>query len=107
MQNEIEKLKQAEADRDRFQEENKNIKAQRNKYQKNLALMTADRDRWKALAVEAGLQLENVRDYAIECQNNVLDDGRERYVRQKKLIQDDIDFLDLVMKKLQEATDEK
>lgn len=54
-----EKIKSLTADRDRLQEEKQTLKAQRDKYRKNLDLMTADSDRWKALAVELREAMEH------------------------------------------------
>ena len=43
--------------------------------------MEVDRDRWKALALEAGARLKDSEDYLTESFNNVLDDSRPRYER--------------------------
>lgn len=65
--------------------------------------MEADRDKWREIAEELALQGENCRDYLIECRENVLPDGRERYARQRVLIQSDLNSLDAALARYKEA----
>jgi hypothetical protein len=50
-----------------------------------------------AAAPEMLEMLKECRDYLVESLNNVMDDGRPRYERQRQLIRDDMAKLDALI----------